>query len=188
MDTTGKKCCVRCGGPLRIGRKYCSKECYHKSTSRVILTVEQRFWKYVQKSDGCWAWTGTADGSGRGRLNINVSYKRCVPDLAARISWKISKGPIPDKLFVLHRCDNPNCVNPDHLFLGTQLDNIKDMVAKGRVATGERRNSAKLTDEEVCRIRSLYPSLSEPALARMFGVDNSTLHAIVSGKTWKHLL
>jgi hypothetical protein len=86
-----------------------------------------RFWKYVTKSDGCWEWQGSRMPFGYGELNINK-----VPQCAHRLSWELHYGPIEEGLSVLHSCDNPPCVNPAHLFLGTQSDNMRDCASKGR--------------------------------------------------------
>jgi len=104
--------------------------------------IEIRFWYYVIKhDDGCWEWTGGTQKPGYGKLGAgggdNAAY-------AHRVSWEIHYGPIPEGMRVLHRCDNPPCTRPDHLFLGTQTDNMKDMWAKGRgsVATQFKRRHA----------------------------------------------
>jgi hypothetical protein len=86
-----------------------------------------RFWAKVSKGDGCWIWTGSRNPKGYGRLNTGNRVR-----LAHAISWELSHGAVPDGLWVLHRCDNPPCVRPDHLWLGTAADNTADMVAKGR--------------------------------------------------------
>lgn len=88
-----------------------------------------RFWNKVDRSGDCWTWQGSRDRKGYGRVSVNQR-----PVLAHRFSWTLSHGPIPDGLCVLHKCDNPPCVNPEHLFLGTIADNNRDMVAKGRHA------------------------------------------------------
>lgn len=92
-----------------------------------VETLEKRFWSKVTRSEGCWEWNGyrTPDGYGR----IWKDGKGCS---ATRISWEMAFGSIPDGLHVLHRCDNPPCVNPDHLFLGDRSTNMQDSVAKGR--------------------------------------------------------
>lgn len=99
--------------------------------------LEQRFWPKVQKSDGCWLWIAGGDGStGYGRIREGSKTKPTL--LAHRVAWELTFGPIPDDLWVLHKCDTPRCVRPDHLFLGTSGENNNDMAAKGRAAHGER--------------------------------------------------
>jgi len=88
----------------------------------------QRFWKFVDKSKECWEWTGFRNKQGYGRFGIAGS--QCVN--AHRVSWTIANGPIPDGQFVCHKCDNPSCVNPEHLFVGSRQDNIDDMMIKKR--------------------------------------------------------
>jgi hypothetical protein len=88
---------------------------------------EDRFWSRVDKTDGCWLWTGWTSRFGYGR--IKRDNREC---LTHRVSWELTNGPIPDGMCVLHRCDVPACVRPDHLFLGTKTDNAADRTAKGR--------------------------------------------------------
>ena len=94
-----------------------------------------RFWKYTAKADPdqCWLWTGYKSGSGYGSLKIDGKQRS-----AHRLSWELAHGPVPDGLSVLHRCDNPICVNPGHLWLGTPRQNMEDMAAKGRGRTGAK--------------------------------------------------
>jgi len=91
--------------------------------------MEVRFWRFVNKTDECWLWQGAKVGQG-GYGNFGVDKKH---HLAHRVSYELANGPIPDGMWVLHRCDNPPCVNPDHLFLGTRSDNMKDAHQKGRI-------------------------------------------------------
>ena len=96
-------------------------------------TITLRFWEKVHVTNGCWEWTARRKLHGYGEFNI---MGRLVP--AHRMAWVLSVGPIPKGLLVLHRCDNPPCVNPDHLFLGTQLDNIRDAAQKGRMGRSQK--------------------------------------------------
>ena len=104
--------------------------------------VPDRLWKRVDKSGECWVWLGMRDASGYGRIQVGPD-----PLLCHRVAWMLTNGPIPRGKHVLHRCDNRRCVRPDHLFVGTNADNVKDRVRKGRSggATGERNAKAKLT-------------------------------------------
>ena len=106
---------------------------------------------------------------------------------AHRVSWELHRGPIPEGMSVLHKCDNPPCVNPEHLFLGTQKDNAEDCRVKRRTTCGEKDPRHKLTSKDVEGIRELRNSsnMSYRKLSKMFGVDRSTIIKIVSGKTWK---
>jgi hypothetical protein len=149
-----------------------------------MTPLEERFWRKVTKTDSCWVWSASRNGKGYGQINRNKK-----PVLAHRLSWELHFGKIPEDRSVLHRCDNPACVRPDHLFLGTQADNIADMVKKGRVAAGTRLPHTKLTDAQVLEIRQAYrgnvkytngPSLKE--LAKKYGVGSVEIHNIVKRK------
>lgn len=110
---------------------------------------------------------------------------------AHRMAWVKAYGPIPDGMFVCHRCDNPPCVNPDHLFLGTPGDNSRDRDRKGRhvALRGESNGSSKLNDDAVRAIRARYAAggVSQRALADEFGVDRVAVGFVVNGKTWRHV-
>ena len=114
--------------------------------------IEQRFWTKVRKTDGCWLWTGGVfQANGYGQVSVNRR-----PDLAHRVAWRLSRGPIPVGKWVLHHCDNHRCVRPDHLFIGDQFANMRDMAAKGRQwlqrsparMRGILNHNAKLTDTQ----------------------------------------
>lgn len=102
------------------------------------IPIEQRFWKWVREMPtGCWEWTGSRTAPGwHGRVSVNG-----VMVMAHRVSWEMAHGPIPEGLSVLHHCDNPPCVNPDHLYLGTAKDNARDMVARGRLNSANARKT-----------------------------------------------
>lgn len=144
--------------------------------------VSDRFWPHVEKSEGCWMWTASTWSFGHGRMSAGGGRDTG----AHRVSWEIHYGPIPDGLQVLHRCDNPSCVRPDHLFLGTHTDNMHDMITKGRNMHGDQHTKAKLTSADVTRIRLLVRrGAVQRRVARLFDVSPSTICEVVSGKRWK---
>jgi hypothetical protein len=123
-----------------------------------------RFWARVEKTQACWNWRGSVRHFGHGHLNVLG-----VVTMAHRFSWTLTNGSIPDGLNVLHHCDNPRCVRPDHLFLGTHADNVADMNAKGRHARGERHGRAKLTDAQRAEAVAAYdhPGRRDGSLRRL---------------------
>jgi hypothetical protein len=182
--------CLRCGRlyarqPCKQGR-YCSRAC--AANQRPLA---ERFWEKVTKGDACWEWSGFRDGAGYGALHVTGRPLR-----APRVSWELHFGPIPDDLWVCHHCDNPPCVRPDHLFLGTASVNVQDMVAKGRNATGAftgmnagaTHGMAKLNEDDVRAIR-LRAKCGERLknIARDFRVHRSTIGLIVNRKAWTHI-
>lgn len=178
-------------------------------TWRSDAADEARFWSKVdQAEDGCWLWQGTLLRQGYGCIKIaGQMYK------AHRLAYQYTHGPIPQGLLICHKCDNPRCVRPDHLFLGTQKDNMADMSAKGRgylnlpeskrrrVAPerhwchlspdrqrGERNHNAHLTLEQIKAIRTRYEQkeVSQSKLALEYGVAQTTISAIVRRTNWRH--
>jgi len=151
-------------------------------------TREQKFWKRVDKNgpNGCWLWTSVHGGLDYGMLSSNSQHKAI---LAHRLSWEIHYGAIPDGMYVLHKCDVPKCVNPDHLFLGTYQDNSDDCVRKDRQLKGEQINTSKLTKAQVLAIRSEYSSgkVSQQKLADLYGVHQTTVGFIIRRVTWDHV-
>ena len=146
-----------------------------------------RFWRKVKKGhrDACWEWQGATCEDGYGKAYLNSKNT-----LAHRVSWGLTNGPIPNGLHVLHKCDNPPCCNPKHLFLGTQGDNIRDMFAKGRKdSRGSANSNAKLTETQVKEIRSSY-ALGESntyELAQKYGVSQCAISCVIRRKTWAHI-
>ena len=141
---------------------------------------------------GCWQWTGPLSKQGYGHFSKIESGKGFGRGTAAhRFSYELFKGPILPGLFVLHSCDNPACVNPAHLDVGTQKTNMRDCVSRGRfrgfwkAKRGSANQLAKLTEADVIDIRS--SSLSIKALAEKYGVDRTNVHQILTGKTWAHV-
>lgn len=152
-------------------------------TSAVIVA----FWERVDKRgpDECWEWRGgRLDPKGYGGF-----YRRDIrkPVRAHRFSYELAHGPIPDGLFVCHRCDNPPCVNPAHLFSGTTDQNMADMVAKGRQVRAENVNTAILTAEQAKAIRLRYAAgeTNHWRLGREYGVTGAAIRLIVTGVNWK---
>jgi len=144
----------------------------------------ERFWKRVSRSAGCWLWTGASDGR-YGQAHVNKK-----PVKAHRLSWILSFGDIPSGLLVLHRCDNPPCVNPAHLFLGTSQDNSDDKHAKGRNRSGigEKCHTAVLCASLVVEIRRRHQQgESHARLAREFGVSPSSIGRAATRETWRHV-
>jgi hypothetical protein len=145
--------------------------------------LEDRFKNFVmpEPNSGCWLWMGGENRQGYGQIgNGNGKDVR-----AHRVSWEIHYGPIPDGLDVLHKCDNPPCVNPQHLFLGTPQDNMDDCCKKKRQAYGSRNFKAKLADADVIKIRQDTRFAKEIAIS--FGVSTNTIDSIRENRTWKHI-
>lgn len=158
-----------------------------KGPPRTPLAV--RFWSRVIKGDGCWIWTGLRSAYGYGL--IGRGGKQAGNMATHRVSWELHNGPIPAGLVVCHKCDNPPCVNPDHLFVGTQRENVNDCVRKGRhraaCQKGEANGNAKLTWADVAVIRAAYVPgrVSQQSLADRFGVPQTTISKIIAGQLWK---
>ena len=148
------------------------------------IPVATRLWNHVDRSGSCWEWNGHRDQLGYGRIWSNGKLER-----AHRVAWRLSAGPIPAGLWVLHHCDNPSCVRPDHLFLGNHMDNVRDRMAKRRPTTprGSRNPRSKLTESDVRQIRRLASSCSRPELAERFGVTPQAINQIVKRTCWDWL-
>ena len=141
------------------------------------------YWEPITET-GCWIWTGKGERYGHMRTGyVNDGNRKT--QAAHRISWEIHVGEIPEGLRVLHKCDTPSCVNPAHLFIGTDRDNMDDMLAKGRSARGEANCKAKLLPADVIYIRESSKSAIE--LSKIYLVTPTTIHDVRIRKTWKHL-
>lgn len=135
----------------------------------------------------CWEWLGCRKDDGYGMIMFSGKVVG-----THRASWIVHNGVIPSGLCVLHKCDNPPCVNPDHLFLGTQADNVRDCSSKGRIRTGDRRGEksgvSPLSVRQVMEIRDLRKTgLTHQQLADMFGICRQSVTNILSRKTWNHV-
>lgn len=162
------------------------------------VTLEDRFWSKVNKSGPipahkmelgpCWVWTASTSGAGYGQFWIKGRGLRG----SHTVSWSLMHGPIPDGMDVCHHCDNPPCVRPDHLFLGTRSENMRDMGRKGRGgrggAKGEQNSHAKLTESQVIEIRTRFAAGELGyVLAAEFGLGFRKLSRIVCGHAWGHV-
>lgn len=161
------------------------------------MTNEDRFWNYVfiSKPGWCWFWRGACFDDGYGCISITADNDGRCSRRAHRFSYELNIGPIPQGMLVCHLCDNPICVNPSHLWLGTPKDNSEDMVRKGRwngnrtQRFGEDNPRSKLTDSDVLSIRRLYSEgkYSQSQLGRMFGITQCMVGFIVRRVSWSHI-
>lgn len=177
--TVSRRSCPKCSKPLpgRYGWATHVKWCGFVRTPE---STERRFWAKVDKNgpNGCWIWTGALNQMGYGRFSI---WKK-EHWFAHRFAWTLLKGPAPEGLFLCHRCDNPVCVNPEHLFPGTSADNNADMRAKGR------QGAWKLSPEKVADIKQRYVGGTHgnaSELAAQYGITVATVYNVASGARWK---
>jgi hypothetical protein len=156
--------------------------------------IESRFFaKIVKNSDGCWYWIAHRDSGGYGNFRMNGRLEK-----AHRASWMIHSGEISKGIEVCHKCDNPPCVNPEHLFLGTPKENMQDCIAKKRFMSpariaaqtrGSDRYNAKLNEDQVREVHAMFArGISKAKIARHFGVSYSCTNNILLGISWKHLI
>lgn len=171
-------------------RGFCTKHYsrFLRNGTTELPTLAERFWSNVdQSADGCWEWQGQRASNRYGIFNFGNKHHQ-----AHRLAFELHNGIAPGDLFVCHRCDNPPCVRPGHLFLGTQKDNLADMVRKGRGskvrARGEAVGQAVLTERDVREIRRRAASGEQhTSIARDFGVTKNNIGHIVRRRTWKHV-
>lgn len=148
------------------------------------IPVQYRFWTKVWITKKCWLWIGSANPNGYGKIKIRNKQLS-----THRVSYEINVGPIKDGLHVLHKCDNRRCVRPDHLFLGTPLDNVRDALQKGRmgkkgVNRGESHPKAKLTEKKVLEIRQMLKTVKIKDIAKKMGVKRTAIYNIRDGISW----
>lgn len=143
------------------------------------MSYAGRFWAKVEKGD-CWEWRASREAFGYGVFTVDGRR-----ELAHRVAWRLIMGDIPDGMCVLHRCDNPPCVNPAHLFLGNRRDNQRDMARKGRSTHGAKNSTAKLTSRTAAAIlRRVRSGERQKDAAARYGVTQSLVSRLVNGKIW----
>ncbi len=190
--------CLTCGGsvpkrrrPSLPERRYCSIACYRRRPAR---SLDERFWSMVDRSagpDACWIWLGA-------KLPVyrygGFGITRHLIVRAHRWIFERLHGPIPAGLHVRHRCDNPPCVNPAHLELGTPRENTQDIISRGRwpktkpSMQGERNHNAKLTADAVRVIRQARAAgVAQPVLAARYGVTSTLIRLIEQRRAWRHV-
>lgn len=190
--------CSHCGSSYTVKgqhpartRKYCSNKCVG-AASEASRTLAERVWAKVDQSGHCWTWTGKKR-TGYGRI-----YRHGRWEPATHAVWEVVHGtPVPPGMIICHHCDNPPCVRPDHLFLGTHADNVADRDRKHRRATpprmldqnGSKNLTAKLTDDQVREIRTKYATgnFRQIDLGREYGVSKSLIGLIYHRKCWTHI-
>jgi HNH endonuclease len=154
----------------------CTNPCSRKKNG-FTCSEKFRLLSNVQVTENCWLWKGGVDICGYGSTNFKGSRKA----RAHRVAYELFKEPIPKGMLVLHRCDNPSCCNPDHLFVGTQKDNKKDQASKDRIGW-------KLKAADVIEIKKLRASgMVMRAIANLYKVGESTISHIINGRKWKHV-
>lgn len=170
--------------PLQLKRKL-----FEKMASSA--EGQRRFWSKVtkRKPDECWPWHRTVNANGYGHYSIKANRTTQVAFLAHRIAYFLTYGDFPESAHICHRCDNPPCCNPKHLFLGNPQTNNQDKVSKNRQHKGMTHPFHKLTDADVRKIRKGYAAggTSLSIIAREYGMAVSTIHALIQRRTWKHL-
>lgn len=150
-----------------------------QSEQERIKEAKESFEKFVEKNSGCWKWKGSSSGKkfNYGKITFHgKSYS------AHRLSYEIYIGKIPDGMLVMHKCDNPECTNPDHLILGTHVDNKRDQIKKGRASM------EKLNEEKVYEIkRKLENNVLHGSISEEYGISRTTIWSIQTGRTWKNI-
>lgn len=190
---------------IRPKQRFHSEDCrqkyhYKNKPPRISTRVHwtSRFWAKVESPNnkGCMNWVGLRDKAGYGVFGNThtwcLSYRDCGEIKTHRISWVLNFGKILNNLWVLHKCDNPSCVNPDHLWLGTSQENTHDREKKGRHGPGclgESNPATPLKEVDIIKIRKLWATgvWRQYELADLFGVGQSSISEIIHRKTWKHI-
>lgn len=178
---TSKTCSYTCRGVYAgtIGRKKILDEWEKDTKEQIKQKLEICFNKFVIKKNGCWGWKGSKKSH---KFKYGTLSFRGKEHLAHRVSYFLSKGEIPKKMYVLHKCDNPECSNPEHLFLGTYLDNKRDQIKKGRAKV------EKLDEHKVAQIKKMIKNNEyHKDISKKYGISRTTVWCIQSEKTWKDI-
>ena len=159
------------------------RKCKPFYTTTDFEAAAERFWSKVNKGGDCWLWIASKTTSGYGKFVIRGKYIA-----AHRYAYTAMNGPVPDGMCVCHKCDNRACVNPAHLWLGSNDDNMADMADKQRSPHGSQHMRSRLTPKAINDIRELHAAggYTHRELARMFGVSRSTATKAINGTTWIH--
>ena len=169
------------------------------NSNRIVLRrdakpLSTRLWSRVDMSEGsngCWLWQGSVNINGYGQIRLEPvgNAIRGAKSTTHRVAWVLKHGPSPDGMNVCHRCDNPRCVNPAHLWLGTHAANLADMKSKGRAARGDRSGTAKLNSKKVLIIKRLLflGHCNAVELSELLGVSATTIDSIRNQKSWRHI-
>lgn len=194
--TTGiDRICIQCQKSFKIWPSdlnyikaiYCSNRCQHEWQNQPHRVLE-KFLSLIEINieTECWEWQGV-----KNELSYGIFCTNKLKIRAHRYAWELFRQPIPSGLFLCHHCDNPACINPDHMFVGTQADNVKDMEKKGRRRNkpqpGEKNYFAKLNEEQVRTIFFYKGHMSAKEMATLFHITTAAIWFIWSGRTWKHL-
>lgn len=183
--SSNTKACTECDKQVHPTRRGMCMGCYCRwwRENRDVAqrpAAHDRFWSKVSKSSGCWEWQAYRDGRGYGRIFWDGR-----PRPASQVALILSGSPKPEGVEACHRCDNPPCVNPTHLYWGTRQDNIDDAYARGQRAGGERHSAARLTEAQVVEIREAFATGADYRdLGSTYGIDPRSIFGITSGKKW----
>lgn len=197
----------KCEFERQYVRRFCGLKCWHSFNAKTIASYNDRRFKWeaasedekrerikirfesnVVRSEGCWDWEGYFDKDGYPLLSSGVKGKGFHERRGHRISWWLYKGDIPSNKLICHKCDNPRCTNPDHLFIGTDKENHDDMKKKKRGNLGSKHGNSKLNESQVLEIRNKFKDgVMIKRVMSDYNISRQTAHDIKYGNSWKHV-